>query len=68
MGKEVEPDGVILEFVRLAPLIRVSAMDPKSLTEVVLQAPAAAGEAILRRAVLRKPAYVLRRRRPAGAG
>jgi hypothetical protein len=68
MGEEIEPDGVILEFVRLGPLIRVSAMDPRSLTEVVLQAPAAAGEAVLRRAALQKLAYVLRRRRPAGAG
>jgi hypothetical protein len=68
MGEEIEPDGVILEFVRLGPLIRVSAIDPKSLTEVVLQAPAATGKAVLRRAVLRKLVYVLRRRRAAGAG
>lgn len=67
MRKEVEPSGVILEFVRLGPLIRVSAMDPVSLTEVVLQGPAAAGEAALRHAVLQKLAYVLRRRRSAGS-
>jgi hypothetical protein len=62
MRKEVEPSGVILEFVRVGPLIRVSAIDPESLTEVVLQGPAAAGEAALRRAVLQKLAYVLGRR------
>jgi hypothetical protein len=67
MRKETEPDGVILEFVRLGPLVRISAMDPKSLTEVVLQGPAAAGEAALRRAVLRKLAYVLSRRPAAGS-
>jgi Domain of unknown function (DUF6898) len=66
MGKEIEPDGVIIEFVRLGRLIRVSAMEPDSLTEVVLQGPAAAGEAALRRAVLRKLAYVLERRAAAG--
>ncbi len=62
MRKEVEPNGVILEFIRLGPAIRVSAMEPESLTEVVLQGPAAAGEAALRRAVLQKLAYVLARR------
>lgn len=67
MRREVDPSGVILEFVRLGPLVRVSAMEPESLTEVVLQGPAAAGEAALRRAALRKLAYVLQRRRPAGA-
>ena len=54
MGDAVERGEVILEFVRLGALIRVSAMDVASLTEVVLQGPAAAGEAALRRAVLRK--------------
>jgi hypothetical protein len=53
---------VIVEFVRLGPLVRVSAMDPESLTEVVLQGPASAGEPALRQAVLRKLAYVLARR------
>jgi hypothetical protein len=63
MGEEVERGGVILEFVRLGPLIRVSAMDEDSLTEVVLQGPAGAGEAALRRAALRKLAYALARGR-----
>lgn len=67
MPREVEPTGVILEFVRLGPLTRVSAMEPESLTEVVLQGPASAGEAALRRAVLQKLAYVLKRRRFAGS-
>ena len=67
MVDEADPDGVILEFVRLGALVRVSAMDPASLTEVVLQGPAAAGEAALRRAVLQKLAYVLARRRAGAA-
>jgi hypothetical protein len=61
MGDAVERGEVIVEFVQLGPLIRVSAMDVASLTEVVLQGPAAAGEAALRRAVLRKLAYALAR-------
>ena len=61
MGDAVERGEVILEFVRLGALIRVSAMDVASLTEVVLQGPAAAGEAALRGAVLRKLTYALAR-------
>ena len=37
-------------------------MEPKSLTEVVIYGPASAGEAALRRVVLRKLDYALGRR------
>ena len=57
-----EAPHVILEFVRIGALIRVSAMEPTSLTEVVIYGPASAGEAALRRAVLRKLDYVRARR------
>jgi hypothetical protein len=67
MVDEADPDGVILEYVRLGALVRVGAIDPASLTEVVLQGPAAAGEPALRRAALRKLAYVLARRRAGAA-
>jgi hypothetical protein len=67
MRRKIEPGGVILELVRVGSLIRVSAIEPESLTEVVLQGPAAAGEAALRRVALQKLAYVLSRRPPAGA-
>ncbi len=53
----------ILEFTRIGPAVRVAAMDPATLTEVVIQGPAAAGEAALTEAALRKLAYVLGRRR-----
>jgi hypothetical protein len=56
------PDGVILEFAHIDGVVRVSAMDPHTLTEVVIQGPASAGEAALRHAALRKLDYVLRRR------
>jgi hypothetical protein len=54
MGDEGERGAIIIEFVRLGGLVRVSALDPASLVEVTLQGPAAAGEAALRQAVLRK--------------
>jgi hypothetical protein len=63
MSDESDRSGVIIEYVRLGGLIRVSALDPASLVEVVLQGPAGAGESALRRAVLRKLNYVLARDR-----
>jgi hypothetical protein len=61
MPNEIDPGEVILEFVQIGALIRVSAMEPKSLTEVVIYGPASAGEAALRRTVLCKLDYVLAR-------
>ena len=61
MRNGIEAGEVILEFVRIGGLIRVSAMEPKSLTQVVIYGPASAGEATLRHAVLRKLDYLLRR-------
>ena len=66
MHDDIGPGEVILEFVQIGALIRASAMEPKSLTEVVIFGPASAGEAVLRRAVLRKLDYVLARRRAPG--
>jgi hypothetical protein len=54
---------VILEFTVIAGTVRVSAMDPATLTEVVIQGPAGAGRAELERVALAKLAWVLRRRR-----
>jgi Domain of unknown function (DUF6898) len=62
MRNDIDPGEVILEFVQIGALIRVSAMEPKSLTEVVIYGPASAGEAALRRVVLRKLDYALGRR------
>lgn len=62
MRNDTDPGEVILEFVQIGALIRVSAMEPKSLTEVVIYGPASAGEAALRRVVLRKLDYVLARK------
>ena len=61
MPNEIDPGEVILEFVPIGALIRVSAMEPKSLTEVVIYGPASANEAALRRTVLCKLGYILAR-------
>jgi hypothetical protein len=61
MQSETDPGEVILEFAQIGALIRVSAMEPRSLTEVVIYGPASAGEAALRRTVLHKLEYVLAR-------
>jgi hypothetical protein len=53
VADEGEGGEVIIGFVRLGGLVRVSALDPETLVEVKLQGPAA-GEAALRQAVLRK--------------
>ncbi len=66
-GRGVPDDAAILEFSRIGATVRVAALDPATLTEVVIQGPAAAGEAALRGAALRKLAYVLERRRRAAA-
>lgn len=61
MSRKADHSAVILEFTQIGPLVRVSAMDPATLTEVVIQGPAAAGEAALRQAALQKLAYAIAR-------
>lgn len=54
-------EDVIIEFHAVGDSVRVSAMDPATLTEVVLVGPASAGEAALTRAVVNKLRYRLDR-------
>ena len=63
MVDEAARGEVIIEFVRLGRLVRVSALDPASLVDVTLQGPATAGAAALREAVLRNLDYALARDR-----
>lgn len=58
-------EGVIIEFVRQGRFVKVSAMDPASLTEVSIVGDPARGEAALERAAVAKLRYVLARK---GAG
>ena len=52
---------VILEFHQVGSYIKVSAVDPVTLTEVSIVGNPAAGEAALRRAAIRKLEYVMER-------
>lgn len=53
---------VIIEYVSIGNVVRVSAMDTQSLTEVVTQGPASAGEETLKRNALKRLEYVLRKK------
>ncbi len=53
---------VIIEFYPVGNVVRVSAMDTSSLTEVSIQGPSSAGEKMLERNVLKRLEYVLRKK------
>ena len=57
------PNGreVIIEFHRVGAYVKVSAVDPASLTEVSIVGDPAAGEEALTQAAIRKLDYVLAR-------
>ncbi len=56
-------DDVIIEFRRIGGSVKVSAIDPRTLTEVSIVGPATAGEEELKRTVLNKLEYVLAKRK-----
>ena len=53
---------VILEFQLVGRIVKVMAVDPATLTEVSIQAPANLPEAALTRAAIAKLDYVLKKR------
>lgn len=53
---------VIFEFQTFGSVVRVSAMDTATMTEVIIQGPANAGEATLKANALRRLVYVLRKK------
>lgn len=57
---------VLIEFHRVGNAVKVTAVDPASLTEVSLVGDPAMGEATLARAAVRKLRYVLERRSRGG--
>lgn len=52
---------VIFEFHPVGHIMRVSAMDTATLTEIVIQCPVSAGEATFKRNALLRLEYVLRK-------
>lgn len=53
---------VIFEFFPVGHLVKVTAMDTKTLTEIVIQGPANASEEVLKRNALKRLEYVLRKK------
>jgi hypothetical protein len=61
--KETLPNReIIIEFQPLGALVRVTAFDTETLTEIHIQGPAAAGEETLKRNALKRLEYVLRKK------
>ena len=58
---KLEGREVIFEFRPVGNLMRVSAMDTATMTEVIVQCPASAGEAIFKKTALMRLEYVLRK-------
>ncbi|MGI9437512.1 MAG: DUF6898 family protein [Geminicoccaceae bacterium] len=61
-----ESDGVILEFTAIGSVMRVCAIDPASLTEVVVQGPVGTDRAVLGGLARQKLAFVMARNGAAG--
>lgn len=53
---------IIVEFYPVGHLVRVSAMDVKTLTEISIQGPASASQEILKRNAVRRLEYVLKKK------
>jgi hypothetical protein len=58
----VSDDGYLIEFHQVGTYVKVSIMDPASLTEVSIVAPANLPQGQLAQAAIRKLKYVLARR------
>jgi hypothetical protein len=53
---------VIIEFHTLGAIVKVSAVDVQTLTEISIQGPASAGEEMLKRNAVRRLEYVLKKK------
>ena len=64
-----EDGDIIIEYRQLGNSVRVSAMDTRTLTEVIIVGPADAGEETLKRNVLRKLEFVMaKKKKPRNIG
>ena len=52
---------IIIEFHPVGNMVKVSAMDTVSLTEVSISGPASAGEAVLKRNAIKRLEYVMKK-------
>ncbi|MEM8833434.1 MAG: hypothetical protein AAGB32_02720 [Pseudomonadota bacterium] len=53
---------IIIEFYPVGQVVKVSAMDSATLTEISIQGPASAGEETLKRNALKRLEYVLKKK------
>ena len=53
---------IIIEFSSIGNVVKVSAMDVKTLTEISIQGPATAGEEMLKRNAMKRLEYVLKKK------
>ncbi len=63
MAEILQGREVIFEFRPMGNSMRVAAMDTATMTEVVIQCPIAAGEAVFRNNALKRLEYVLKKKR-----
>jgi len=61
MKRRLDAGQVIVEFVHVGTAVRVSAMDPVTLTEVFMVGDGRLDRQLLQRNVLRKLEYVMRK-------
>lgn len=61
-GSAISGREVIFEFAPMGNIVKVSAMDTQSLTEIIIQGPVNAGEEILKRNALKRLEYVLKKK------
>jgi hypothetical protein len=57
---------VLFEFFKVGAIVRVTATDVTTGTEIVIQGPATASPALLQRVALNKLSYVLKRQKKKG--
>ena len=53
---------VILEFIPMGGIVKVTAFDTQSMTEISIQGPKNAGETVLKQNALRRLEYVLKKK------
>lgn len=53
---------IIIEFHPIGNVVKVSAMDVKTMTEISIQGPASAGEVTLKLNALRRLEYVMKKK------
>ena len=53
---------IIIEYAQVGTIMKVSALDAESLTEISIQGPVSAGQEVLKRNAVRRLEYVLRKK------